>query len=330
MSSSRKGRLSPITGAFAADIATVPTTGPHQLCYYSEGFDAGDNFQNDDVICHGTANGRDKTPPAPALKRASGAMTVPFDVSQLGFFLQMLLGPATNEVEDNGVSPSRWTRTFVSGLNTQRLAAFSLPVTDDKYKLIQPSFLNSLSFAFAKQDGYRTMDLGFLVPDAELVASQPAFAAAGSPTQYVHKKVPGSVGTFAIGGTVVANITGGSFNYSNQAELTDLSDGTDKALGLEDGDTQIRTDLTMRVVSGVGVNDVLDNFQGAEGSPFAASLNFPLDANGSLEIAMPYCVGERRLPLIGGAQRQSFSASLEAFQSGGSPSATFTLVNQHA
>jgi hypothetical protein len=330
MASSRKGRLSPITGAVATDITTLPTDNPHQLCYYSEGFDSQDGFINDQVICHGAANGRDKTDPSPGLRQSSGSMNVPMDVAMLSYFMPMLCGAATSEVEDAGVSPSKWTRTFVSGLDTQVLSAFSLPVTDDKWKLIHPSYLNTLSFNVGKQDGFRTMDLGFLTSDVETVTSEPTFAGAASPRSYTHRKVPGEVGTMSIDGTVVAQLIDGTFNFSNQAELINLADGTNRALGLEPGDTQIRTDMTMRVVSGVGVNDILDLFKGAQGPSFAATLNFPIDANASLEVSMPFCKGERRSPIIGGSERQTFSAPFEAFQDGGNPAATFTLINQEA
>ncbi|MEO1188268.1 MAG: phage tail tube protein [Pseudomonadota bacterium] len=330
MTSSRKGRLAPLTGAFATDITTLPVTGPHQLCYYNDGFDANEGFINDQVICHGAANGRDKTSPAPALKQASGSLQVPFDVAQLSFFLPMLCGPATSEVEDATPTPSKWTRTFVSGSETQRLAAFSIPVTDDRWKLVHNAYLNSLTFGVGKQDGYRTMDLGFLVPGVELVSTEPAFSAAGSPVSYTHKKVPGNIGSFLIDGTVVAQLVTGNFNFSNQAELVGLADGEDRNLGLETGDTQVRADLTMRVVNGVAVNDVLDLFKGGSGPSFAGQFSFPLDANASLVVDLPYCKGERRLPQIASAQRQGFSAAIEAFQDSGNPSATFTLVNQEA
>lgn len=330
MAFSRKGRLSPITAAIAADIATLPIANPHQLCYYSEGFDSSDGFIDDQVICHGGANGRDKTDPSPALRQSSGSMTVPMDVAQLTYFLPMLLGPAQTVVDDTGVTPTKKTRTFASGLLTQVLSAFSLPVTDDKWKLIHPSYLNTLSFNVGKQDGFRTMDLGFLTSDVEVVNSEPTFSAAGSPRTYVHKKVPGETGTMSIGGTVVANLIDGTFNMSNQSELANLADGTNRALGLEPGDTQIRTDINARVVDGVAVNDILDLFKGATGPSFAAQFSFPIDANASLVIDMPFCKGERRAPLIAGAERQTFSAPFEAFQNGGNPAATFTLVNQEA
>ncbi len=325
---SRKGRLSPITAAIAANIATLPTANPHQLCYYSEGFDSSDGFIDDQVICHGGANGRDKTDPSPALRQSSGSMNVPMDVAQLTYFLPMLLGPATSAVEDVTPTPSKWTRTFVTGLDTQVLSAFSLPVADDKWKLVHPSYLNTLSFNVGKQDGFRTMDLGFLTSDVETVLTEPTFATAASPRSYTHKKVPGETGTLSIGGTVVANLIEGTFNMSNQSELINLADGTNRALGLEPGDTQIRTDITMRVVSGVAVNDILDLFQGASGASFAAKFSFPIDANASLEIDMPFCKGERRSALISGSERQTFSAPFEAFQNGGNPAATFTLINQ--
>lgn len=330
MSSSRKGRLSPITAAIATNISTLPIDSPHQLCYYSEGFDSQDGFINDQVICHGTANGRDKTDPSPALRQSSGTMNVPMDVAQLTYFLPMLLGPASNTVDDAGVTPTKKTRTFVSGLDTQVISAFSLPVTDDRFKLVHPSLLNSMSFNVGKQDGFRTMDLGFLTSDVTMETVEPAFAAAVGPRTYTHKKVAGNIGTMSIDGTVVANLIDGTFNFSNQGELINLADGTNRALGLETGDTQVRTDITLRVLNGVAVNDILDNFQGAEGPGFPAQFSFPIDANASLVIDMPFCKGERRAPLIANSERQTFSAPFEAFQDGGNPAATITLVNQEA
>ncbi len=328
--SSRKGRLSPLTAAIATNIETLPVANPHQLCYYSEGFDSQDGFVNDQVICHGAANGRDKTDPSPALRQSSGTLNVPMDVAQLSYFLPMLCGPAATEVEDNGVTPSKWTRTFVSGLDTQIISAFSIPVVDDRFKLVHPSMLNSLSFNVGKQDGFRTMDLGFLTSDVTLESSEPTFAGAASPRSYTHKKVAGNIGTMSIGGTVVADLIDGTFNFSNGGELINLADGTNRALGLETGDTQIRSDITVRLKNGVGANDILDNFRGAEGAAFAAKFSFPIDANASLEIDMPFCKGERRSPVIQGAERQTFSAPFEAFQDGGNPAATFTLINQEA
>lgn len=325
---SRKGRLSPLTAAYATDITTLPTANPHQLRYYSESFAPTEGFVNDQEIVHGAANGRDMSLPAPSLKRASGGLQVPMDFSLLGFFLPMLCGPAATAVEDAGVSPSKWTRTFTSGLDTQQLAAFSIPATDDRWKVVHNAYLNSLSFSIAKTDGYRTMDLGFLTPDVTLENAQPTFAGAGSPVVYTPEKAPGDLGTFSIDGVVLADLIDGTFSFSNQGELIDLVDGTDKSLGQESGDTLIRTDLTMRVKNGLAVNDVIDNFQGAKGTPFAAQFNFPLNANASLVIDLPNCVGERRFPVVGSAERQTFQAPLQAFQNGGSPAATFTIINQ--
>ncbi len=329
MAASRKGRLSPITGAYAADTETVPITGGTQLCYYDETFNASEGFVTDEVICHGAANGRDMTAPAPAIHRATGGLTVPLDYNQLKFFLPMLMGPDPAPSEDISVTPSIWTRVFTSGLTTQQLAAFSLPVADDKFKLIQPAYLNTMSFNLAKQDGYRQMQLGFLTPDVGLVVTEPTFATA-SPVGIAHKKAPGVLGAFSIGGSLVAELVDGTFNYSNQGELTDLIDGQNKAVGLEVGDTLIRADLTMRIVDGLNTNDVIDNFQGPEGTPFVGQFSYVLDAQYSLVVDMPYCVGERRTPVIGGAQRQTFAASVQAFQDSGNPAATITLVNRAA
>ena len=326
--SSRKGRSSPMTAAFAADTSPLPTTGPVQLGYYNETFNATDGFVNDQEITHDAANGRDMTDPGPALERAAGGLTVPMDLASLTFFLEMLCGPPSSIVEDTGVTPARQTRTFVSGTDTQRLAAFSLPVADDKFKVVQNAFLNTMGFSVSKQDGYRTMDLGMLVPGVDLLGAAPAFVGAGSPVSYTQRKVAGNIGTFSIGGVVVADLIDGNFSFSNQGELLDLADGTDQSLGQESGDTLIRSDLTMRIKRGIAQNDILDNFQGATGAFFSAEYSFPIDANASLLVTMPNCKGERRMPTIGSAQRQTFSAPIQAFQDGGTPAATFTLVNQ--
>lgn len=320
----RKGSLSPVTVAFQPDPETVPTSGGFQVSHYSESFNASDGLNPDPAIEHAPASVRDPQDPAAALRRAGGGISPPLDFNQLTFWLQTLLGAPTVTGES-----APYTHVFKSGQAALAPFALSVPVTDDHWKLVTFAVANTFSFSLNPEDGFKQFDMGCLARDSVLVGTEPAFSST-TPTLMAKAKAPGSLATFGIDGALVANITGGNFQYSNNAQMIDLVDGSALGADYDADDASVRTDLTARLVQGANNNAILDRFTGQVADAFPAYIEVAVSAALSLRIDMPRCVGERRQPGVGGRGTLNFSAGLQAYPSGSTPAATFTLKNATA
>lgn len=321
---SRKGTLSPLTVAFQDDAETVPTTGGFQVSHYSETLAATDGLSPDPAIEHGATNPRDQEDPADAIRRAGGGLELPFCFVQNTFWLAATLGLPTTTGES-----APYTHVFKSGQSALKPFAMSAPHTAEHWKLGDYVIANTLGFSLNKEDGYKRLSIAALARDARLVKTEPGFSSA-SPTLMGTKKAAGSLATFGIDDTVVANITGGNFQYSNNAQLLDFVDGSDASADYDADDATVRTDLTLRLVEGSNKNAILDRMTGKPADAFDGFVELALSADWSLRIDMPRCIFERRQPQNSGRGMMSVSAGFNAYRSGSDPAATFTLKNNFA
>lgn len=286
---------------------------------YSDTFQPGEGLVDDDELGGTRHNAIDPTLAARALPNPSGGMQVPFDLSQLPFWLAGLYGaPATT-----GSSPN-YTHTFTSGLGVPVLRHIEVPFGADFWKMCDAFCVSQMSLDLADIDGYRKVDLTMIGRSVRRLTAATAVSPAAAP---VRAKVTGALGVIKIDDVLLGNVLGGRATLSNGAFMERYFDDSEFPGAVEIGRPSFECAPEIRVRK--DANAILAKFDGV--TPFKLELLYQINANLSLSIVSPQAVAPPVLPNSGGVGAMSVTPTIRGAQkvtSTAAPMVTAVVKNQ--
>lgn len=179
--------------------------------------------------------GRDAQDPFYEAISDEGEFGVPLDLRGLGFWLKGLFGAPTTTDNPDGT----YTHVFTSGGDLPSLTfevghtALSTP----KFYRHTGAKLENLAFDMARTGPANAVAKG---------ETSPASAADASPATLALKRFSQGSGTIKVGGSQLANVTGGRFSFSNNLERVEtirddgLIDGADETEATAEGSIDVR------------------------------------------------------------------------------------------
>lgn len=320
----QRGRGARLYGKIQDDFVTRAGGNYQALSFYSEGVSAAPALEDDQEIGGAVDNDRDQTDPAPGLESASGAISVPADFNQLLFWLQLLFGSPTTVA-----AIPNYTHTFTSGAAELPAATLEVPIGAGRFKVIDSAMVNSMTFGFGKEAGYRRFNVDVLARRAALLGATVAGAPVDMPAR---AKLPAAKGIVRINDVIEGSIVGGDLTISNNLEAVNYADDDAAAGGMDPGEAEISSTPRMRFKRGAALNGALDVFA-SEATPFKYEVEFAISATASLIFTMPRCFAPKTTPTIESAGPVEWSPAgpiLAKQTEGGAPlpAITVELINQ--
>ncbi len=190
--------------------------------------------------------GRDAQDPFYEAVSDDGEFGVPLDLRAIGFWLKGILGAADTTDNMDGT----YTHVFTSGGDLPSLTfdVGHTGLTVPKYYRHTGAKLESLAFDMART-GPANATIG-VVAQGE---TEQASAVDAAPLTHALKRFSQGTGTIKVGGSQLANVTGGRFAFSNNLERVEtirddgLIDGADETEATAEGSIDVRfsTDTTI-------------------------------------------------------------------------------------
>jgi hypothetical protein len=190
--------------------------------------------------------GRDAQDPFYEALTVDGEIVVPLDLRAIGFWLKGLFGdPDTTDNLDG-----TYDHVFTSGgdLPSLALQVGHTKLTTQKHFLHAGCKLESVGFDMA-----RTGPANATIAVVAQGETSGATAADGTPLTYALKRFSQGRGQIKVGGSQLANVTGGRFSFSNNLDRVEtirsdgLIDGADETEATAEGSVEVRfsTDTTL-------------------------------------------------------------------------------------
>lgn len=288
---------------------------------YSESFQPGQNFVDDDEMGGSRHNQIDPVPMAPGLPNPQGGMQVPLDRNQLAFWLASLWGaPVTT-----GAGPS-YTHTFTSGGATPRMLHIEIPFKNAWVKMCDAQVVSAMSIALGDIDGYRKADLTMIGRSVRKIAAAVSSSPAAAPAR---DKIAGAKGVIKINGVDFGNVFGGTLNMANGAFFERYQDDSEWPSALEVGKPSVTCNPQIRVRD--DQSSMLDLFDGL--TPFTFELLYQVSATQLLRFYCPWMTAPPVLPAAGQVGPLDISPQFTAAQkttTTTAPMITTTLINATA
>lgn len=243
-----RGRQTKLRLAWETTFGVNPGSAFFELNTYTSDLARARTLDADDILGAGFANNVDARPAGPDVETATGKLTVPLDLVQIGFWLAAAMG----RIAPTGSGP--YTHAFTSGVTP--LPSFSLErelVAASQYDGFNGAVIKTLKLPFKPGKGYNMIDLDLV---GKQVLEPYTSTAAGTPTvEALANRVPNSVGIVKIAGSQVGNVIDGSFTLTNDITLDRyIGSSTYPAAAILEG-MDVAVDLTARYAT-----DVLANY----------------------------------------------------------------------
>ena len=311
-----RGRQSKVRIGYQSAFLTQQTTGFQELNVYSHNFERKRAVEPDDLLGAGLLNTIDARAAAPALEEASGSLSVPLDVAQIGFWLKALLGAPSV----SGTTPKVYT--FTSGAT--QIPSLTIErefVAAAQYETMVGGVVRDAKFSFGQTPGFRSVDLNLmgrqiLVPAAATIA--------GTPTvQPLSSRIPASVGTLKNSGVAIGRVISGDITFTNQLTFDNyIGDAFVDDAVVEAQDVAINASIrystdALRNLATVDATLLIPPVQ-------SLSLEYVLSANASLILTLP---NVRLEPMnVGVTNGKSLTIGVKGRAEGSSGSAMMTAV----
>lgn len=305
------GARTRVAGALEGTYGTAETSGFIYLPFVSWGLSQGTPLLADDALGFGA----DPLPPELDVNDVSGTVSVPLDVSSVGFWLSLIFGEAT----PSGADP--YTHVFTSNGWDLPSATFEVQQPDaGHYPLIAGG--QASGFTISHRPGGQVMTMSVpMVAKSETLDTE---TNAGTPTALAYNRFsPRAVG-FNRNGSALGNVLSLDLTYSNglEAVRTVASDGN--IAGADRGKGSLTCAMTVRFTNGA----LMTQATGEAEEDYALVCSA---GSHSLTLAMPrgfLPIPKREVSGPGGID-VTFEAQF-AQQSNGNPMLTATLVNSVA
>ncbi len=317
-----RGRSSKLRMAYQSAFATQAASGFQELNVYSHNFDRRRPIETDDILGAGLLNAIDARAAAPALEEATGAISVPMDVAQMGFWLKALLGAPSV----SGTTPKVYT--FTSGAT--QIPSLTIErefVSAAQYEVIVGAVVKDAKFPFAQAAGYRAIDLNLA---ARQILAPATTTAAGTPTvQPLSSRVPASIGNFKNSGVSIGRVISGDITFTNTITLDNyIGDAFVDDAVLEMQDIAINASVRYQT-------DALRNLATPDATLLippvqSLSLEYILSANASLVLTLPNVRLEPMSVPITNGKTTTIAVKGRAEGSAASPMMTAVLTNTYA
>lgn len=309
-----------IKTAAGVEAASGATTW-QQMNAYSDTFQPGEGLVEDEELGGAQHNAIDPKLPALALPAASGGLQVPFDLSQLPFWLAGMFGPAVT----SGTAPN-YTHTFASGLSAPVLRHIEILMATGMMKMVDACAVAGITLSLADIDGFRKVDIEGVCRSVR----GPLAALATSPTAPpVRAKVSGSNGVVKIDDVQLGNVLDGQLSIKTAAFGERYLDDSEYFSAVEVGRPSFDCTPKLRIRKDSAA--ILNKFDGK--TPFKFELLHQLNANLSLSIVCLQTVAAKVLPNTGGVGPMEVSPVFRAGQKTTAtmgPMVTMVIKNQVA
>ena len=207
-----RGRQTKLRLAYEATYGVNPAANFSEVNAYAATFSRARALVADDILGGGLANTVDTRPAAPNVEDASGKLTVPLDLGQIGFWL----GAAVGRVTATGTTPK--VHAFASG-NTSIPSLFLERefVAGAQYEALRGGVVKTLKLPFGAGSGYQQLDIDL---DGSQVLEPYTTTAAGTPTvEALVTRAPKFTGLIKVAGTQIGSIISGDITLTNTITL---------------------------------------------------------------------------------------------------------------
>lgn len=209
--------------------------------------------------------GRDPLAPVKDAVTASGQVTIPIDVENLGFWLKGAFGAPTT----TGTTPK--THTFTSGGTSLPSMAIEVGMPEvPNYAMNTGCVVDTLSWTM-QASGLLTVDVG-IIAQGETVAST---SGAGTPTEQTLTRFGNFNGAVTRDGSPIGNITEAQITYSNNLEAVKTIRADGKIDGVDPTIAALTGSITVRFADQTLLN------QAIAGSSCQLVFSHTIDANNS-------------------------------------------------
>ncbi|WP_375549447.1 phage tail tube protein [Oceanicaulis alexandrii] len=314
MTAQLAGRLA-LGHILSQPVAGTPADGNHQpVDYYRLTPRRNDPLVDDPIIGSDLHNVLDAQAPASGLVEASLDLVVPLCMAQLGLFLPHLLNAAT----PTGTGP--YEHVFTSG--QRELAGASMVWAEGaEWRRVHTWALQRMEIGIAPESGRRQVTFSGPCSDIDNLASSPLGTVLDALTRALMPAGPGAVVRY--GGTVMANLTGGSVTYERSLQPFRPAGRADRTAAefTPDVGSSFRGTLDLRVK-----DNAFYEIARAQ-TPAALSIEYELSANSKLILACPAMRFEPTERPVDGEGLRTESYAFRGEQTDLAPVLTATLTN---
>jgi hypothetical protein len=259
--------------------------GAFELNTYTRNFQKKADPADDDVLGQvGYANNTDSRPAAPAVEDASGTLSVPFDMAQIGYWLKGLFGTGVDEEQADPAPAGTYAHTWTSGGDSLPIRTLETVFGATQFEALIGAVVQDATFPIGADKGYAQVDLTLsgrqrTDPYTASVFEAPTVVALG-------RRAPKSIGTISIGGVSLGRVQSGSLKVTNTIDLDryagdrQQSDAFLSAMAAEVDATVRYTSDAVRQYGIAGTDGVLPD-------PVAVELDWILSPYMKLSVTLP-------------------------------------------
>lgn len=303
------------------EVATVAETGSgsawQSFNFYTENFQPGHGLVDDDELGGDRHNLVDPTQQAPDLPNPTGQMSVPFDISQIGWWLSAMWGAPTTDDADDPV----FQHVFKSGGTSVKLKSLELPVASNIFRIVDAMAVSQMQIALADEGGYRKVDLTTIQRSIRRVDARLSASAVAVPTPRV--KLAGWKGKIQVDSVDFGNVLGGNVTMSNGAFMERYMDDSEWPSAVEIGRPSFQAQPQIRIRS--DAKGMLDKFDGV--TPFNLKLIYQISADSLIKFECPNVVAPKVLMASQGVGGMDVTPTFMASQTAAADMLTITLRN---
>ncbi|RCK32490.1 hypothetical protein TH9_12205 [Thalassospira xiamenensis] len=218
-----------------------------QVSFARNGIGGEKPLGNDSLL----GQGRDGQDPYFEAENVNGGISVPIDLRGIGFWLKGLLGdPAT---ADNG--DGTYDHVFTSGgddLPSMTIEKGHPKLTTQRFELITGFICGSISFDLARTGPASASIEGIAQGSTIQTATKDS-----APVAYALRRFFQNRASIKMAGGQLANVTAGSFNFTNNIEGVETIRDDGKIDGVDTGEARASGSVTVRLGSDTTISDAI-------------------------------------------------------------------------
>lgn len=195
--------------------------------------------------------GRDGQDPYYDAENVNGAISVPIDLRGIGFWLKGLLGDPDTTDEGGG----KFTHVFTSGaddLPSLTLEKGHPKLTTKRFELITGFVCGALNFDLARTGPASAAIDGIAQGSTILTATKDS-----APEAYALRRFFQNRASIKMEGGQLANVTAGSFNFTNNIAGVETIRDDGKIDGVDTGEARASGSVTVRLGSDTTISDAI-------------------------------------------------------------------------
>jgi len=202
-----RGRSTKVRIAYESTYGTAETTGFFELNTYAHDFKRNRPLVADDVLGAGYHNGVDARPAAPNVEDGSWSIEVPFDLTQIGYWLKAGLGDVTG-------SGTPKVHSFTSGVAALPSMTMERELASGQFEEAIGAVITKMTFSFGAGPGFHSVKIEGI---CKQVTEPYASTLAGTPTVVtLAARIAKSLGVVKVATTQIGAIISGEVVLTNE------------------------------------------------------------------------------------------------------------------